>query len=87
MKDVTENARRNAVKTINSQVESNDENIERKRLEDKHGQVWDTAELQNDFEALGFAAPFIIVKRKSDNAKGSLTFQHMPRFYFDFRKA
>jgi hypothetical protein len=40
--------------------------------------------MQTDFEALGFAAPFIVVRRRSDGANGTLTFQHTPRFYFDF---
>ena len=57
---------------------------ERAALEAKHGTVWDTAELQRDFEPLGFMAPFIVVRRRSDGVKGSLTFQHSPRFYFDF---
>jgi hypothetical protein len=29
-------------------------------------------------------APFVIVTRKSDGAKGSLEFTHNPRFYFNF---
>jgi hypothetical protein len=32
----------------------------------------------------GFMAPFVIVTRKSDGAKGSLEFTHNPRFYFNF---
>ena len=28
----------------------------------------------------------VVVTRKSDNQKGSLEFQHSPRFYFDFVK-
>lgn len=46
--------------------------------------VWDTKELQEDFEVRQFAAPYVVVKRKSDGAIGSLEFQHQPRFYFDF---
>jgi len=30
-------------------------------------------------------APFIAVQRKSDGVKGSLEFQHQPRFYFNFQ--
>lgn len=48
------------------------------------GPLWDTAEMQEDFEPLGFAAPFIIVRRREDGQKGTLTFTHMPRVYFDF---
>ncbi len=56
----------------------------RAELEGRHGQVWNTAELMAEFEVLGFAAPFVVVRRKSDGAKGSLCFQHGPRFYFDW---
>ena len=44
--------------------------------------TWTTAEMQEEFEALGFAAPFIIVRRRSDGKKGSLEFTHNPRVYF-----
>lgn len=47
--------------------------------------TWDTAELQRDFRVLGFAAPFVVVERKSDGVKGSLKFVGSPRFYFSFQ--
>jgi hypothetical protein len=50
------------------------------------GQTWDTAELQRDFEVLGFSAPFVVVKRRSDGQRGVLEFKHSPRVYFDFRE-
>jgi hypothetical protein len=53
-------------------------------LEAEHGLVWDTSELSRDFEVVGFAAPLVVVRRKSDGVKGSLMFQHHPRFYFGF---
>ena len=43
-----------------------------------------TDELQQDFAVMGFAAPCVVVRRKSDRVVGSLLFQHMPRFYFRF---
>jgi hypothetical protein len=46
--------------------------------------VFDTSELSQHFEVLGFAAPLVIVKRKYDGKRGSLFFQHTPRFYFNF---
>jgi len=76
--DPTESIRREMVKEINA-VEGS-----REQLEAKYGQVWDTKELQNDFSVEGFMAPFVSVKRKSDNAKGTLEFQHGPRLYFNF---
>jgi len=82
--DTTENIRRSMVGGINSQVESNSEISERVRLEQQHGQVWDTEELSADFSVEGFMAPFIAVCRKSDDKKGVMMFQHHPRFYFDF---
>jgi len=60
------------------------EQDERQRLEARYGQVWDTTELMRDFVVSGFAAPFVVVTRKSDNATGTLEFQHHPRFYFSF---
>ena len=81
MPDATEAARRQRLSEINSQPGS------REALEAQHGQVWDTDELSRDFEAIGFLAPFIVVRRKSDGQKGSMEFQHHPRFYFGFRPA
>jgi len=42
------------------------------------GRVWDTNALRQDFDVLGFAAPFVVVRRKSDGVRGSLEFQHNP---------
>jgi hypothetical protein len=47
--------------------------------------VWDSEELARDFEVLGFRAPFVVVERRSDGTRGSIMFQHDPRFYFEFR--
>ena len=77
--DPTEDARRAMVQQINADPGS------REALEAEHGQVWSTEELQRDFDVIGFAAPFIVVKRKSDGERGSLLFQHAPRFYFCFQ--
>jgi hypothetical protein len=82
--DQTEGLRRGMVAEINSQVQSTDPLTERERLEERQGRVWDTQELSRDFEVLGFRAPFVIVRRKRDNIKGTLIFQHDPRFYFSF---
>lgn len=78
MSDATESIRREMVKEINHEPGS------REDLEQKHGQVWDTQEMQDEFEPLGFMAPLIIVRRRSDGTKGSLKFQHSPRLYFDW---
>jgi hypothetical protein len=78
MTDETEDIRRQMITEINAEPGS------REYLEAKHGQVWDTQQLSEDFEVLGFMAPLIAVRRKSDGQKGSLYFQHHPRFYFSF---
>jgi len=58
--------------------------MNRKELESEYGRVWDTSELKEDFNVLGFLAPHIACVRKSDELTGSMQFQHQPRFYFSF---
>ena len=53
----------------------------------KHGDVWDTTQLQEDFKVEGFGAPYVVVTRKADDVRGSLEFTHSPRFYFNFKEA
>lgn len=57
-------------------------------IEALHGQTWDTAQMQTDFEAIGFMAPLIVVRRRSDGQKGSLYFTHgyNPRLYYGFEE-
>jgi len=78
MSDTTEPIRRQRLVEINAEPGS------REALESEHEQVWDTTELADDFIVQGFLAPYVAVKRKSDGRKGSLEFQHRPRFYFNF---
>ncbi len=79
MPDETEPLRRQRLAEINAQPGS------REALEAQHGQAWNTEELSQDFEVIGFLAPFVVVSRKSDGVKGSLEFQHRPRIYFNFK--
>jgi hypothetical protein len=58
----------------------------RPQLVARHGQVWDPEDLARDFEVIGFATPYVIVRRKIDGTMGSLEFQHHPRFYFNFQQ-
>ena len=67
-------------------LEINAEPAERPTLEARHGQVWSALELADDFEIVGFAAPFAVVRRKADHQLGSLLFQHHPRYYFAFKE-
>ena len=60
--------------------------MEREELERDVGQVWDTSQLTEDYEVIGFLAPFVAVRRKSDGVRGSLEFTHRPRFYYRFRE-
>lgn len=79
MIDPTEPIRRERLAEINVQPGS------RQALESQYGQVWDTEQLAEDFEVIGFLAPLVVCRRKSDGVKGSLEFQHEPRFYFNFQ--
>lgn len=79
MTDETETIRRDMLAEINVDPGSRD------ALEAKHGKVWNTDELRQEFDVLGFLAPLVVVRRMSDGAKGSLMFQHNPRFYFNFQ--
>ena len=79
MSDATETIRRELVAEINAEPGS------REYLEAKHGKVWSTSELQEEFEVLGFMAPLIAVEQRSTGQKGSLYFQHSPRFYWGWK--
>ena len=79
MNDQTETIRRERLAEINIVPGS------REDLEAKYGQVWDTDQLVEDFEAIGFMAPLVVVRRRSDGKKGSLEFQGNPRFYFSWQ--
>jgi hypothetical protein len=78
MPDETEPYRRQRLAEINAQPGI------REALEAQQGRVWNTEELSRDFEVVCFMAPLVVVRRKSDGKKGSLEFQHSPRFYFAF---
>ncbi len=81
MKDHADIERRKLAATINANPRTRGE------LEAEHGQgdVWDTRELARDFIVVGFAAPVVVVRRKTDGQRGSLFFQHEPRLYFSFQ--
>jgi hypothetical protein len=76
--DVTVDLRKSLVAAINVFPGT------REALEAEYGQVYTTDQLSMEFTVLCFAAPYVVVKRKSDGVKGSLMFQHTPRFYFRF---
>lgn len=78
--DPTEQIRREMQAKLNAEA------AERAALEAKHGKVWSTDEVREQFEVLAFAAPLVVVMRKSDGAMGSLFFQHSPRYYFGWQE-
>jgi len=79
MNDPTETIRRERLVEINAAPGS------REFLEARYGKVWSTDELADEFQVIGFLAPICVVKRRADGVKGSLEFQHSPRFYFNFQ--
>ena len=78
--DETEHARRARQAELNTNAFE-----QRAEAEARFGEVWTTAELARDFRVLGFAAPFVVVERISDGQRGSLEFQHSPRFFFNWQ--
>ena len=80
MSDPTENIRRDLVAELNSHETTKAE------LERKHGRIWTTEQMRDEFEPLGFMAPFILVRRRCTGERGSLLFTHSPRFYFSWQR-
>lgn len=78
MQDPTEQYRRERTAELNSAASL------RERLEKLYGKVWDTEQLSAEFEVIGFMAPFCVVKNKATGKKGSMEFQHYPRYYFNY---
>lgn len=78
--DTTESARRQMVAEIISKEEG------RAELEKEYGQVWNTEELSRDYSVEGFMAPYVVVRRRVDGKRGTLTFRHSPRFYWGFEE-
>ena len=87
MNDPTEPFRREAVARINSEVEVDNEDWERVRLEAKYGKVYNTQEVQAEFEIEGFMAPYVVCTSRRTKERGTMEFQHQPRLYFNFRPA
>jgi hypothetical protein len=54
----------------------------RAELERVYGQVWDEQELLRDFEVLHRLDSGVEVRRKSDGARGTLSYQDCPRYYY-----
>lgn len=78
MEDPTYELRKRRWEEINSNPRSREE------LEKQFGMVWSSKEMGKEFIVDYFLAPLVIVRRRADGVKGSLLFQHSPRFYFRF---
>lgn len=81
MFDPTENLRRELTAELNAKQDESDALVLRYGKDN----VWNTRELSAQFEVQSFLAPFCMVKRRSDGQRGTVMFQHSPRFYFDFQ--
>jgi hypothetical protein len=77
--DITEAPRRERIAELNA-------GRGRRELERLHGRTWDPRELAADFEVMGFMAPLVVARRRTDGKVGSLEFQHDPRLYFNWRE-
>ena len=84
MQDDTEDLRRARIVELNQSL-SQDDAIALATLQAQYGRVWTSAELREEFTVTGFAAPYVVVKRKRDGQVGSMEFTHMPRFYFNYQ--
>ena len=69
-----------------------DPEVERARLRaELDGQygadnVYDREQMLALFDVEGFIAPLVVVRRKSDDARGTLFFTASPRFYYLFER-
>lgn len=56
----------------------------RKVLARQFNDVMTTAEMMEQYEAVGFGGGLVVVRRRSDGVLGSLQFDHSPRLYYGF---
>lgn len=75
MHDETESLRRNLLASGQPHAD----------LAATEGRTWNMEEVGDDFEILGFMAPFVVARRRSDGVLGSLGFTHRPRVYFNWQ--
>jgi hypothetical protein len=70
------------------QSELNASAAARAELEERYGKenVFSGEEMRERFTPLGFAAPYMMAKETKTGKKGSLEFQHSPRFYFNWQE-
>ena len=54
-------------------------------IQEEEGECWTTEEVVEEFEIIGFLAPFCTAKRRETGEKGTLLFVHRPRVYYGWR--
>ncbi len=54
-------------------------------IQEEGGECWSTEEVTQEFEILGFMAPFCTAVRRETGKKGSLLFVHRPRIYYGWK--
>lgn len=84
MNDETEAPRKARLIELNQDL-TEDEKARLIELQERYGQVWTLAQLREEYEIIGFMAPFVVVKNRKTGEKGSMEFVHMPRFYFNYQ--
>ena len=77
--DTTEGLRRKLMAQLAMEA------ADRVTLEHRHGHVWDPVELRRDFSVIGFLAPLVVVRRRSDGMLMTMMFQSEPRLYFGLK--
>ena len=55
------------------------------KLAEAHGEVLTTEEMLDQYEPIQFAAPVVVVRRRSDGQMGSLFFFPAPRYYYGWQ--
>jgi len=71
--------------TVNRSA-TGDATLDRRLLEAVHGRVWDPAEAKAEFKFKARLAPFVLVERRRDGAKGTLEYQDSPRLFYRWRE-
>ena len=53
-------------------------------LKESYPEVLTTQEATDKYEFIGFMAPYVMVKDRVTGKKGTMQFDHRPRYYFGF---
>jgi hypothetical protein len=56
-------------------------------IQEEGGECWSTEEVTQEFDILGFMAPYCVAVRKETGKKGALAFVHRPRIYYGWQEA